>query len=79
MHVECAYARSKIVVDEELRAFDYPVSSNPRDSTRTAAWCGSSKVAPARVASTAACCAASTMSYSSRCAGVKRPLAGKVE
>ena len=55
-----------------------PVSSKPCDSTRTAASCGASKLAPARVASMAACCAASTMSYSSRCAGVKRPLAGNV-
>ena len=46
--------------------------------TRTAAWWASRWRAPGRVAAAAASCAASTMSYSSRCAGLKRPLAGKV-
>jgi hypothetical protein len=54
------------------------VSSSPCASTRTAASCGASNGTPARVASIAACWAASTMSYSVRCAGEKRPFAGNV-
>ena len=50
----------------------------PWASTFTAASCGWFQCAPGRVASRAATWAASTSSYTSRCAPEKRPFTGKL-